>query len=565
MLASLERLHENAGGTRFAGTAVGDGGLVEPGMIVLAGPVAIFEPDSGSGTATAEQRLGSLEPAAIRYADPLDAAAAAMLARNGAGELPLDPTLGNAHKIAATEETLLEHIAKGGPVMYPILGLAGAAFLVAILKWIGLSTVRTPSRRRIAELLAAIRAKDDAKAKAIADRLGGPAGRMLQAGVANLSEPRDIVEEVMYETILSTRLRLNRFIPFIAISAAAAPLLGLLGTVTGIINTFKLITVFGSGDVKTLSGGISEALHHHRVRPHRRDSVAPALGIPLAEGPRPARPHGGDRAFVPERVRAKPRLRRGVGSGGGEGTRGGAGPRGARGDAHARGAGAARGERRQGVTMLASAPPAVAVGSDANLLQEAMAIWLSGGWAMVAIAIVALVMFGTATHLWLRLRAKGFASVPERRWRTWVSRPQEGEGPIGGMIRFVTASRSRAAMAHFFEQVNATEVASFSRDLKILKVCVAAAPLLGLLGTVTGMLATFGALATGGGGEKTMAAIAGGISEALITTETGLVIALPGLFLQYRLGRGCEQYRAFLAHLETVCSLHLHHSGREAA
>jgi biopolymer transport protein ExbB len=83
---------------------------------------------------------------------------------------------------------------------------------------------------------------------------------MLRAGVENLAEPRDIVEEVMYETILVTRLRLNRFIPFVAIAAAAAPLLGLLGTVTGIINTFKLITVFGSGDVKTLSGGISEAL-----------------------------------------------------------------------------------------------------------------------------------------------------------------------------------------------------------------------------------------------------------------------------------------------------------------
>ncbi|MGA1391677.1 MAG: MotA/TolQ/ExbB proton channel family protein, partial [Phycisphaerales bacterium] len=260
VLASLERLHENAGGTRFAGSAVGEGGLVESGTIVLAGPVAIFEPESGSGTATAEQRLGSLEPAAIRYADPLDADAAALLAKTGAGELPLDPTLGNAHKIAATEETLLEHIAKGGPVMVPILGLAGAAFLVAILKWIGLSTVRMPSRRRIGELLAAIREKDDAKAKALAAKLGGPAGTMLRAGVDNLAEPRDIVEEVMYETILVTRLRLNRFIPFVAIAAAAAPLLGLLGTVTGIINTFKLITVFGSGDVKTLSGGISEAL-----------------------------------------------------------------------------------------------------------------------------------------------------------------------------------------------------------------------------------------------------------------------------------------------------------------
>jgi Mg/Co/Ni transporter MgtE len=60
--------------------------------------------------------------------------------------------------------------------------------------------------------------------------------------------------------MLSTRLKLQRFLPFVAISAAAAPLLGLLGTVTGIINTFRLITVFGSGDVKTLSGGISEAL-----------------------------------------------------------------------------------------------------------------------------------------------------------------------------------------------------------------------------------------------------------------------------------------------------------------
>jgi cytochrome bd-type quinol oxidase subunit 1 len=64
----------------------------------------------------------------------------------------------------------------------------------------------------------------------------------------------------MYEVMLTRRLKLERMLPFISICAASAPLLGLLGTVTGIINTFKLITVFGSGDVKTLSGGISEAL-----------------------------------------------------------------------------------------------------------------------------------------------------------------------------------------------------------------------------------------------------------------------------------------------------------------
>jgi len=91
-----------------------------------------------------------------------------------------------------------------------------------------------------------------------------------------------------------------------------------------------------------------------------------------------------------------------------------------------------------------------------------------------------------------------------------------------------------------------------------MKICVSTAPLLGLLGTVTGMLATFGALASGSGGEKTMGMIAGGISEALITTETGLVIALPGLFFQYQLSREYERYKAFLAHLETVCTQKLY-------
>jgi biopolymer transport protein ExbB len=80
----------------------------------------------------------------------------------------------------------------------------------------------------------------------------------------------------------------------------------------------------------------------------------------------------------------------------------------------------------------------------------------------------------------------------------------------------------------------------------------------GLLGTVTGMLATFGALATGSGGDKTMALVASGISEALITTETGLVVAIPGLFLRYRLVQRLDRYKAFLAHLETVYTQSLH-------
>ena len=68
------------------------------------------------------------------------------------------------------------------------------------------------------------------------------------------------LEEILFEKILSAQPTLERFLPFMALTAASAPLLGLLGTVTGMIKTFTLITIFGTGDAKSLSSGISEAL-----------------------------------------------------------------------------------------------------------------------------------------------------------------------------------------------------------------------------------------------------------------------------------------------------------------
>ncbi len=260
---SIERLHEAAGGLRFDGQAVDSrDGLVKTGTITLVGPAAIFSSGDGAIVGTAEQRLGSLEPTIIAFEHPDDIVAAGALAStvSTATLLPFDPTMGNAHKISETKETLWEHVQKGGPVMVPIFVLAGLAFLVALYKWLTLTFVRNPSRKRIRALLAAVANRDLDGAKQAAKAIRGPSGKMLVAGVEHLHEPRELIEEVMYETVLSTRLRLQRMLPFIAICAASAPLLGLLGTVTGIMNTFKLITVFGTGDVKTLSGGISEAL-----------------------------------------------------------------------------------------------------------------------------------------------------------------------------------------------------------------------------------------------------------------------------------------------------------------
>jgi len=259
--ASIGRVEDALGGTRFAGGAVDSEGLVNQGTFVLVGPAAVFRSDDGRVVGTAEQRM-STEPIVVPFASPDDAAESAALVQRGAGSFPLDATLGNAHKMEATKATFLEHFESGGPVMYPIFFMAGAALLVALLKWLSLTLMKRPATKSINALLDAVGRQDVAAAQKIGSAMSerGPVGKMLWSGVQHMNEPRELVEEVMYETVLTAKHRLNSYLPFLAICAASAPLLGLLGTVTGIINTFKLITVFGSGDVKSLSGGISEAL-----------------------------------------------------------------------------------------------------------------------------------------------------------------------------------------------------------------------------------------------------------------------------------------------------------------
>ncbi len=188
------------------------------------------------------------------------------------------------------------------------------------------------------------------------------------------------------------------------------------------------------------------------------------------------------------------------------------------------------------------------------LWEQAVEIWISGGWGMIALAVNGLVLFSLGIHVLAKLRRKGHQSVSEKTWRRWIDHPTERKGPVGELLDFVAGAGSLKQSAVFFEELRATEIRPFERDLRVMKVCVSSAPLLGLLGTVTGMLATFGALASGSGGEKTMGLVAGGISEALVTTETGLIIALPGLFLQYQLSRRLERYKAFLTQIETVCT-----------
>mgnify|MGYP006262251785 FL=1 len=235
-------------------------GLVKNGKFILLGPVALFSSDDDSLVGIAEQQLGSLEPTVMPFMDVKNVENIKKTVNAEEGLFPFDPSLGNARKIEETSESLFETINKGGIVGYVIVLMFFAVLSLSIFKWIQLSKIPMPRETDFKPLLNAMLYNDFEKAKSFLKTVKGPTANMLNIGLEHINEDNALVEEVMYEEMLTTRLKVEKYTPFIAVCASSAPLLGLLGTVTGIINTFKLITVFGSGDVKTLSGGISEAL-----------------------------------------------------------------------------------------------------------------------------------------------------------------------------------------------------------------------------------------------------------------------------------------------------------------
>lgn len=231
------------------------------GDIIRIGNIAAY----GLTQAEGEVQGGALAPAGegrLKVWSASTTATAQSLAR---GESPaaLDIFLFESSQKAIEEQagkTVLSVIQSGGVIAWIIVGLGALATVLIVLRFIflrGASASTERAQQEVGSLVA--EGKLEAALKAC-KQLKGSTSRVLASAVRNLERDRAHIEDIISEQILHESAHLNRFGAFIIVIAAVAPLLGLLGTVTGMISTFDIITEFGTGDPKLLSGGISIAL-----------------------------------------------------------------------------------------------------------------------------------------------------------------------------------------------------------------------------------------------------------------------------------------------------------------
>lgn len=178
--------------------------------------------------------------------------------------------------------------------------------------------------------------------------------------------------------------------------------------------------------------------------------------------------------------------------------------------------------------------------------------WIRGGWVMIPLAAVSLGMFAAGLRLVLRTRQLPDRWGSESDWQGWVTGRKSAPRQVEALLREAGVGRATVPALHRnFTELSRRWLAPLDRQLSLLSTLVAAAPLVGLLGTVSGMLVTFRALALGGGGQITEA-MAAGISQALFPPEVGLCIALPGLVIAHWCRRRRHEFEAFLVRLETL-------------
>jgi biopolymer transport protein ExbB len=190
-----------------------------------------------------------------------------------------------------------------------------------------------------------------------------------------------------------------------------------------------------------------------------------------------------------------------------------------------------------------------------ELWQTMWHTWTTGGWVMIAMVILSLITYASAAHVLLAARHPGITKANDVVIRNWVAKPDVAPKKLRELIRYTQDEiHSLQDIEGRFREVEATKVLDLDRRITFLNVLVISAPLFGLLGTVLGMLLTFKAIGIGGSSASEI--IAKGISEALVATQTGMMIAVPGLVMASIAKRWRNEFVAFLARLESTTLRH---------
>lgn len=242
-LRMLEEMNQTGKVVRFEAPVISPGGEEVQRSVLRVGPF----------TAVSEGSYLRYLPEASRFVElarqpplrHLQLAVELERAEDGVHPLALDPSRGALLGLMVQSPNLLERLRQGGVVGYIIIGLGALALLLVLERYLVLAWVQLKMRRQ----------SRDADA-----RSNNPLGRLSLLAQEHSLASLDALDMYLDEAVTREASRLSRGLPTLAIVAAVAPLLGLLGTVTGMIETFQAITLFGAGDPKMMSSGISQAL-----------------------------------------------------------------------------------------------------------------------------------------------------------------------------------------------------------------------------------------------------------------------------------------------------------------
>lgn len=155
---------------------------------------------------------------------------------------------------------MLEIVQSGGWLMVPILLCSVVAAAISVERLWSLQRSRILPKNLLAQTWNGIKQEEYDQQKIRDLRAGSPLGHVLATGISNAKRGREIMKEAMEEATTQVNHDLERYLTALGIIASIAPLLGLLGTVVGMIDVFNSLMLEGAGNANVLAGGISTAL-----------------------------------------------------------------------------------------------------------------------------------------------------------------------------------------------------------------------------------------------------------------------------------------------------------------